>query len=164
MSDKSWRSKVRAAAQQRGASPQIAVVGIGHELRGDDAAGIAVVRLLTGRENFLVIEAGAAPENHAHKLRRFQPDVVLLIDAAQMNLAPGEIAAFDLSAVGGLSASTHTMPLTLFAHYITTELGCDVLLIGIQPENNAVGAALTPQIQHAVRTLSRALLSDFGSI
>jgi hydrogenase maturation protease HycI len=146
----------------------VAVLGIGHELRGDDAAGVMVVRGLSGRENragretLLLIDAGTAPENHTGALRRFQPGLVLLIDAAQMNLAPGEIRAFDAAAldsgmIDGFSASTHTLPLSLVTQYVTAELGADVLLIGIQPGDMAFGAALSPDVRRAVADVRRVL-------
>jgi hydrogenase 3 maturation protease len=65
---------------------RIAVVGIGNELNGDDAAGILAARKLSKKycpqkvdENsphpvFIVIEAGLAPEAFTGPLRRFRPD------------------------------------------------------------------------------------------
>ena len=91
-----------------------------------------------------MIEAGPAPENHSYQLRRFQPDLVILIDAAQMNLAPGEIRLIDLNAIDGFGASTHTTPLALFAHYLRGELGCEILLIGIQPDDTDLRRAAHP--------------------
>lgn len=132
-------------------------MGIGHELRGDDAAGLAVVQALIGRNDLLVIEAGSAPENHTAKLRRFRPDLLLLIDAAQMNLQPGEIQVLDFDSLDGLSASTHTTPLTLIAHYVMAELDCEVLVIGIQPESTGFATPLTPKVQQAVREVCHEL-------
>ncbi len=147
----------------RKSSPKTALVGIGSELRGDDAAGLHVVRGLTGSDDLLLIEAGPAPENHTYQLRRFHPDLVILIDAAQMNLAPGEICLIDLNAIDGFGASTHTTPLTLFAQYVHAELGCETLLIGIQPGDSTLGAPLTPEVEAAVRQIRRALQAEFGS-
>lgn len=164
MSSEFWKRQVRAAVERHCLSPKIAVMGIGHELRGDDAAGIAVARALSGRGNFLVIEAGSAPENYTHQLRRFQPDLVLLIDAAQMNIKPGEIRVCELDSIVGFSASTHTTPLSVFAQYISAELKCEVLLVGIQPRYRAVGAPLSPEMQHAVRNICQLLLATFKNI
>ncbi len=162
MSDKPWKRSLQTVIEEPRRSSKIALVGIGHELRGDDAAGLRVVRGLTGSETLLVIEAGAAPENHTHTLRRFQPALVLLFDAAQMNLAPGEIRLIDLNAIDGFGASTHTTPLTLFAQYVCAALGCEALLVGIQPGNSALDAPLTPEVKRAVRTLRRALQASLG--
>ena len=157
MSNKSWQNSIRKAVNRCKQPPKIAVIGIGHELRGDDAAGLAVVHLLNEQANLLVIEAGTSPENHTGKLRRFQPDLVLLIDAAQMDLEPGEICVLDPESLDGFGASTHTMPLTLIAHYLSADFGCEVLLIGIQPAQTCFGAPLSPQVKHSTETISREL-------
>ena len=165
MSNKSWQSSLRTIiASRKSSSPKTALVGVGSELRGDDAAGLHVVRGLTGSDDLLVIEAGPAPENHTYQLRRFQPDRVILIDAAQMNLAPGDIRLIDLNTIDGFGASTHTTPLTLFAQYVHAELGCETLLIGIQPDDTTFGAPLTPAVKAAVQQVRRALQAEFCAL
>jgi hypothetical protein len=91
MSRRSWRTSLIQAFKPNKASdsvPRVAVVGVGHELCGDDAAGLVVAHALqtalAGDERLLVIEAGSVPENQTGRLRRFKPGIVLLIDAAQM--------------------------------------------------------------------------------
>jgi hydrogenase 3 maturation protease len=163
MLNESWQNAVWTAIRRLKRSPKIAVMGIGHELRGDDAAGIMVVRAMPRRTKLLMIEAGTAPENHTGALRHFRPDLVLLIDAAQMNLAPGEIRALDARLLDGFNASTHTTPLTLLSHYVTAELGCDVLVIGIQPGNTALGAPLSPEVERAVEAVNQMLQSISGT-
>ena len=92
-----------------------AVVGIGQELRGDDALGIEIARrlkpLAEGRPDWLVIEAGPAPENFTGPLRRFAPQRIFLVDAALMDEQPGAIRQIDWrfaaspSSVPGYSAA-----------------------------------------------------------
>ncbi len=137
--------------------PKIALVGIGSELHGDDAAGIWIIRALQASSDLLLIEAGMTPENHTSALRRFQPDLVLMIDAAQMKLRPGDISVLDLASLDGLSASTHSFPLALTTQYIVAELGCAVLLLGIQPACTDFGAPLSQSVSRAVEEISREL-------
>ena len=142
-------------------APRVAILGIGHELRGDDAAGLSVARKLlersSGRSNLLVIEAESAPENHTGPLRRFEPDLVLLVDAAEMGEASGVIRWLDWQETTGLSASTHTLPPYVLAQYLTSELHCDVALIGIQPAGTTIGAPLSPEVGQAVEAVVQAL-------
>jgi hydrogenase maturation protease HycI len=137
-----------------------AIVGIGHELRGDDAAGLAVAAQLRplANDSLLVIEAGPAPENHTALLRRFKPDLILFIDAAQLGQSPGAICCLPWQETSGLSASTHTLPLYMLAHFLTAELGCEVSLIGIQPQQTDLGSALSPVIEEATRDVAQALI------
>jgi len=145
----------------------VAIVGIGSELRGDDAAGVMVARALqlaveADRDPPLfIIDAGTAPENFTGPLRRFEPDLVLLIDAAQMNEAPGSIRWIDWQDTSGLSASTHTLPPYLLAQYLVSELNCDVALIGIQPQGNEFGASLSLEVQQAIDEIVRTLETRF---
>src|SRR5574341_1098760 len=152
--------------------PRVAVVGMGHELCGDDAAGVAVARTLRSclprsngfRESraFIVIDAGPAVENCTGLLRRFGPDLVLLIDAAQMDEAPGTIRWLAWQETDGLSASTHTLPPRVLAQYLMSELGCEVALVGIQPADTTMGAPLSPTAQAAAHSVAQALAEWLG--
>lgn len=166
MSRRSWRTSLIQVLKRSRASdsvPRIAVVGVGHELCGDDAAGLAVARALqralADDEHSLVIEAGSAPENHTGALRRFKPDIVLLVDAAQMDETPGAIRWLPWGETDGISASTHTLPLYILAQYLVNELGCEVALLCIQPAHNTIGAALSVEVAGAVDTIVNALTS-----
>jgi hydrogenase 3 maturation protease len=165
MQSQSWQASLKASLNpsKRAEQPiRLAVLGIGHELCGDDAVGVRLAAMLrplvTGNEGVLVIEAGPAPENFTGPLRRFQPDLVLLVDAAQMDSVPGSIGWLDLQSVGGISASSHTLPLHILVSYLVAELGCQVALIGIQPEQTFADAPLTPQVQAATQSVIQVLL------
>ncbi len=114
------------------------MVGVGNELNGDDAAGINVARnLWAGREvpAFCTsIEAGTIPENASGPLRRFGPDLVIFVDAADFGAAPGTIRWLEKESISGISASSHTLPLTILGSFLEGELNCQVVYLGIQPE------------------------------
>ncbi len=134
---------------------RIAVVGIGNELRGDDAAGLEVVRRLKKRlkghpEQLLLIEAGPVPENFTGPLRRFQPEMVLLVDAALMGEEPGALRHLDWKEAAGFPSSSHTLPLETFAAYLVGELGCEVRLLGLQPGGDELGAPISEAMDAAV--------------
>jgi hydrogenase 3 maturation protease len=137
--------------------PRVAIVGIGNELRGDDAAGVLIARDLSQRMShddghwpFLIIDAGPSPENYTGTLRGFEPRYVLLVDAAQMHETPGTVRYFAWQDTVGLSATTHTLPLSILARYLTAELDCRVALLGVQPAGDNVGAPLSSPVQCAV--------------
>lgn len=141
-----------------------AVVGMGHELRGDDAAGIEVARALRplAHQQLLVIDAGHAPENHTGPIRRFAPELVLLVDAAQLGEAPGAVRWLAWQETTGLSASTHTMPPYVLARYLTAELNTHIALIGIQPADTSLGATLSPEVRQAVNGVVQIFRNTLG--
>ncbi len=146
-------------------SPRIAVMGIGHELQGDDAAGVLIARnlesLLGPSEEYLILCAGPAPENFCGALRRFEPDLVLMIDAAQMDEAPGTVRLISYQDVTGVGASTHTLPLHILASYLTSELGCEITLLGIQPVFVEFGE-ISPLMRKVVPAIAQRLALVLG--
>jgi hydrogenase 3 maturation protease len=141
--------------------PRLAIVGIGNELNGDDAAGVLAVghlqRLLKGFDSLLMINASVAPENFTGQLRLFQPDWVWLLDAAEMGENPGKICLLDWQEAQGVSAITHGLPPTLFARFVMQEFGAHIFLFGIQPAMVDLYAEPTSVIQEAVLSLAETL-------
>jgi hydrogenase maturation protease HycI len=169
MSSSSWQDQLHqtmVVLQTSKQTPRVAVVGIGHELCGDDAAGVAVARGLQRRcgeqDRILVIDAGPSPEKSRGLLRRFRPDLVLLVDAAHVDPAPGTVCWLDWRDTLGFGASTHTSPLHLYATYLTAELGCEVAMLGIQPAVLTVDSPLSPVVNRAVATVVRALVKELS--
>jgi hydrogenase 3 maturation protease len=158
----SWQKPLQDALAQAAktdppAPARLALLGIGNELNGDDAAGVRVARVLrsrlAGRNRVLIIEAGLAPENFTGVLRRFSPHLVVLIDAAQMGDPPGSIRWLAWQAAGGLSASTHSQPPSTLAEFLIVEIGCQVALLGIQPASLEPGQPISPQVRSAIRQI-----------
>lgn len=168
MSGKLWHEELRqrmAELRTTHGRPRVAVVGIGHELRGDDAAGVVLARLLNQRRgggDLLVIEAGPAPENCWGQLLRSCTDLVLFVDAAEMGTEPGTVRLLDWDLIKEyngvrLNVSTHTMPLPALAGFLARELGCPVWLLGIQPKETTIGESLSPPVARAVDATAREL-------
>ena len=128
-------------------------------MRSDDAAGVLVAELLLGRDwekdtdRVLVLEAGQAPENSTGKLRRFHPDVVLIVDAADMGEIPGTVQWIPEESIDGMSASTHSLPLSMLARYLKLELNCTVAILGIQAVSNEVGESVSPEVLQAIHKI-----------
>ena len=148
----------------------MAVVGVGQELNGDDAAGVKVAQTLSRRQrvglsdalrpvpvSLLVVEAAHAPENCTGAIRRFAPDLVLLVDAAEMGDPPGTIRWLAWQDTGDLGGSTHTLPPFMLAKFLATEFTCEVALIGIQRQDTRFGAPISPPVRRAVRAVVREL-------
>ncbi|TET37844.1 MAG: hydrogenase 3 maturation endopeptidase HyCI [Anaerolineales bacterium] len=146
-------------------SLRVAVIGIGHELQGDDAAGVLIARylqsLIEPSQERLILCAGPAPENCCGALRRFAPDLVLMIDAAQMDEVPGTVQLIPYQDVTGVGASTHTLPLHILGRYLKSELGCEITLLGIQPAFVEFGE-ISPLMQKVVPAIAQRLAIVLG--
>jgi hydrogenase 3 maturation protease len=113
-------------------------------------------------ERLLVIDAGPSPESFSGPLRRFSPDLVILVDAAELGMPAGAVRVFHWQDAQGMSASTHGMPPTLLAKYLVSELGCDVALVGIQPRQLDFDTPVTPEVRRAVRSVVRSLQHEIA--
>ena len=154
MSDALWLNALRASLSS---AERVAVLGIGNVLRADDGVGIFVARGLQVARgvppDWLVLEAGAVPEACTGVVRRFAPDVIILIDTLDMSAPPGTIAWLDTwNSEGVASASTHGLPLDLLADFLRRDVHCRIGLLGIQPATLAFGEDLSKYGRRAVST------------
>jgi hydrogenase 3 maturation protease len=141
MSGSSWKSQLSRVLSLKFLANnerplRLVLVGVGNEFQSDDIAGLLVIRALemrlTSSPRLLLIEGGMAPENFTGKIRHFNPDYVLMIDAADMEAAAGEVHWLTAEEIDGVSASSHTLPLSVLAHFIRVDIGCEVGILGIQ--------------------------------
>ncbi|MDR3577499.1 MAG: hydrogenase 3 maturation endopeptidase HyCI [Anaerolineaceae bacterium] len=144
---------------------RLAILGVGNELNGDDGAGVKAARSLrsffAGFPQGLIIEAGLAPENFTGPLRRFQPELVLIIDAGQMDEPPGTVAWVKWQETTGFSASSHSLPPSVLATYLIEELNCQVALLVIQVANTELGAPISPSVKKAVSHIVHTIKETF---
>jgi len=165
---KAWLSHQLSQLKSESAKrPRIAVVGVGNISRSDDAAGILVVRALSQREcasdtqHILIMEGGSAPENRTGELRTFAPNLVLFVDAAELGEVPGAICWIPEETIDGMSASTHSLPLSTLASYLRMELNCTVMFLGIQPVSNELGERISPEVLQSVHEVVAGLHTSF---
>jgi hydrogenase 3 maturation protease len=154
-------------ATSKGKTPfRLAIVGIGNELNGDDAAGVLITRKLTSAlqesPTLKIFEAGQALENITGALIRFKPDVTLLIDALSIGERPGSIHMLDWQLSQGFSASTHSLPLGVVIQYLLHEHPCQVHLLGIQVSDTTTGAPVSPEVMKSIHTVSKSILSTLS--
>jgi hydrogenase 3 maturation protease len=142
------------------------VLGIGNRLGGDDAAGTCVVDMLNQRRQgaktllpaeIMAIDAGTAPESYTSVIRRHRPDLLILVDAADMDLPPGALRTITQEQISVLSFSTHHMPLSMLIAYVKEFCG-KVLLVGVQPERTEAGSGISKAVRKSVKKLAEAIL------
>ncbi len=144
------------------------VLGIGNRLGGDDAAGTHVVDMLNRRQQtamghstseLIAIDTGTAPESYTSVIRRQRPDLLILIDAADMGLPPGALRTIASDKINILSFSTHHIPIPIFVSYVQEFCG-KVLVIGVQPEQTETGKGISKAVRKSVKKLTETILEE----
>jgi hydrogenase 3 maturation protease len=141
-------------------SKTVVIAGIGNPIRFDDFVGVKIVQDLQGQvsKNVHLIECETVPESFMDEIIELKPSHILLIDAAMMNLAPGEVRLFDAEKVTNFPAiSTHMLPLRVFCEYITKMSGGKLALLLIEPKNFDFGEGLTVEVEKAAEKIVKVL-------
>lgn len=143
---------------------RIAILSVGSDLRADDAAGPLMAAKLSSLENkpafrtrLKIILGGNAPENFTGVIRGFNPDHIIVLDAADSGKAPGTIFSVRPQEVGGLSFSTHQLPLKLMIQYLQESLTCAVTIVGIQPGSLDFGGPVSAPVKRSVTQAATAV-------
>lgn len=141
-----------------------AVMGVGSELRSDDCAGMHFIGYMSRklkRDDVLLVAGSTAPENFTGVIKDFAPDVLFIIDAAHMGIKPGEVQIIPASDIGGVSFSTHILPLSVVLKYIEAEAGCKAIFIGIQPKTTEQGLSMCDEVRAGAECLAEKFIAAF---
>jgi hydrogenase 3 maturation protease len=127
---------------------RVAILGIGNDLRTDDGLGPFIVNSLCIKDSDIMIEnVGSVPEGFARPLTEFGAECVILVDAADMRKPPGHVELVTKDRIGGITISTHSMPLSFLMMYLEQQTGGKSILLGVQPKSIQFGEGLNPEIQ-----------------
>jgi len=133
---------------------KIAILGIGNDLRTDDGLGPYIVNSIKfDNPNVMIENVGSVPEGFARPLAAFSAKRIIMIDAADMRKPPGHIELVTKDRIGGISISTHSMPLSFLMMYLEQETGGETILLGIQPKSIQFGEGLSPEIQEVAEDI-----------
>jgi hydrogenase 3 maturation protease len=168
MCNSSWIKQLQQALRQiaKGNQPgRVVLLGIGNEFNGDDAVGPWVIDHLKGQlpffEHLLLINGSNAPENFTSPIRKFHPDLVIMIDAAEMDQPVGSIAWVDWQHSDGFSASTHTLPPHVLGQFLMHEMQTHIAVIGVQAQQIEFDQPMSKEVQAAGEELVKCLQSTF---
>ncbi len=140
----------------------VVLIGVGSDLRGDDAAGLLVAgKLLSSRTPHpvprTVLLGGTAPENLTGEIKRLKPSHLIVVDSADLRAAPGTVQVVGYDQIGGHSFSTHSSPLKLMIDFLLADISFEPIVIGIQPKSLAFGAPISREVEEAVEEVASAL-------
>lgn len=138
--------------------PDKLILGVGNDIRGDDAVGELVAREFDS-EGWETVDCGSVPENHITLIEEDEYDLVVIIDAADMGLEPGEIRIVPKEHLGVFTMSTHALPLSTVMDFLDRKVN-DVYLVGIQPKDMSLKEGMTDELQEAKDRMIELLRSN----
>lgn len=133
------------------------LLGIGNPMNGDDGAGIYVAEQFR-MDGWIPLACGTAPENFTGIIRKIRPPCLVLVDAADMGLSPGEYRIIPRQRIADVSMGTHQLPLSLLIDFLSDAAG-QIILIGIQPERARTGSEISQPVRGGADRLVHVLSS-----
>jgi len=127
------------------------LLGIGNTLRRDDGVGNYIASRFRAR-GWLVLDCGTMPENFTGVVRRHHPELLVLVDAADIGLAPGVFRIVAPDRIGDVSIGTHNLPLTHLLGFLSESAG-RIIFIGIQPGEVGDGEGITQAVREGADQL-----------
>jgi hydrogenase 3 maturation protease len=135
---------------------------------GDDAAGSLVASRLSRHERarvnsrVTIMDGGTVPENFTGPIRAAKPDLVILVDAADMGKTPGDIALADPHSLDSVVTTTHSLPLSSLSRYLEEASGAQVIAVLIQVGSVGFDLPLSPKVRGGIREVVAGLLPALG--
>lgn len=150
----SWTIEVREALAPKG---RTLLITLGSPLRADDGLGPFVGgRLKLARPDMLLLDAGTAPENIAQTAIDWEPDKIILLDAADFGGRAGEVRVIPLEEINRRTTlSTHSFPLSLTLSVIKEDTGAELVLVGVQVKSLEHAERLSPEVEESALNLVR---------
>ena len=144
----------------------ILIIGVGNEFRGDDAAGLAVIRLLKAKNVAQVTYMEADSGCDMLMESWATAEKVIIIDAVSSQAKPGTIYRFDALAQPVPESctfySTHAFGLSqnLELARVLDRLPPSMTIYGIVGENFTTGSALSSSVKHAADDVVTRVMLD----
>jgi len=134
-------------------------VAVGNPLAGDDGVAARTADVLRRTEaDWRIVEAGLSPENVTGVIRRENPNLLVIVDAARMGAPAGAVLRLPTEFADRMLLSTHGLPLPFLIDRLREAAG-RIVLIGIEPKTTRLGDPLSEQASRAADWLADKLAS-----
>ncbi len=135
------------------------LLGIGNRLRGDDGAGGVLAERFSA-PGWVSMDCGSMPENFTGPVRKINPRFLVIVDACDMELAPGEFRRLDPAGIERHQGfNTHRPPMAMLLERLRESAG-EIVWIGIQPLSLEFGEGLSAPVEEAIGALGKLLARD----
>ena len=134
---------------------RIVIIGMGNELRADDAIGLLVVRLLKpySHNRLHVFEGHMTPDVFIAPACAAHPTHLLIVDAAMLHKKPGAWQVIFPKEVKEGLFTTHAIPAIEVAAEIQRRCGAKVAFLGIQPKSRDIALSQSKECLHAAEEI-----------
>ncbi len=147
-------------------TPKAAFLGVGSPLRSDDNVGNRMVAALAEKlkagpgQEFRFYQGESAPENFTGAIRDFSPEYLIIFDAAELGKPPGTFFIIPPEQIEGMSFASHVLPLKIICNYISATAGCQIIMVGIQPQSLEFGESLSTTVGEAMENFVAELIGE----
>ena len=140
---------------------KIVILGIGNEIKGDDATGPNTAwkldNLFKKNDEVVVFDGGTVPENYTGLIRKEKPTHIILVDAVEMKNEPGYIRTVKKDEIANYNLSTHAMPVSFLIKFMEATINANIILIGIQPKKMDLGEGISKEVEKSIRIVVNTL-------
>jgi hydrogenase 3 maturation protease len=135
---------------------RLVVIGMGNELRGDDAVGLEVVRLLKKHQSshLTVYEGHMTPEVFIAPACLMKPSHLLIIDAAELKQKPGTWRLLSRDEIQTGLFTTHYLPATAVADELHHRCHTTVAFLGVQPKSREITLSRSTECMKAAEEIA----------
>lgn len=127
------------------------LMGIGNELKGDDGIGNIIARQFKHRD-WKSLACETTPENFAAIVKRERPEILVIVDAAEMGLPAGEFRLLPKQKLNSVAFGTHAMPLHFLVSHLKKYAG-KILFIAVQPGKMQFGEKISADVKKSKKKL-----------
>ena len=139
----------------------VVIVGIGNPLRGDDGFGPALIERLHGKVGFICFDAGSAPENYVGRIVKEDPDTILLVDVADLNLKPGQFRILQPTEILPCGFTTHDMSSRMLIEFLEKQTRAHIFMLGVQPQHVSLGEVMSQCVTETLNEIE-VLIQEVG--
>lgn len=137
------------------------LVGVGSDLRGDDAFGPLLARRLA-EEGYPALDGGTSPESLTGPILRSGAEVLVLADVGNLGAPPGTLRLLPAAAVPPGGSSTHDPGLGLLVAYLGAQRPLAAHVLAVEPARLGLGAPVSREVTDAVERAARAFRAASG--
>jgi len=118
---------------------KVLFVGIGNLLKMDDGVGVYISKRIRNIGNISSLTAEVSIENYIGKINSLNPEILVLIDCADIKSLAGTYKLLPISQIRDLTFNTHNISLKRLSDFFTMT----VYVLAIQPEKIDFGENLS---------------------